>query len=207
MTFFDGWFDPEITVSTTAPVITLVSPAEGDIENDDTITIDVTDDSGFGLITIVVAGAGITGHQVVYTGSAFVAPYTTGVRSTITDGYRFAFTGPWATGELEVSVYATDFYGNFATDTFSWTVEAPEAGDDLSPQPFRDSVWRWRRRLNRQKCSVISVAIDDAYTPGPGFTLTALALEIARKPGLDRVVWRNGTGTNPTGSGSRSDGT
>jgi hypothetical protein len=58
-------------------------------------------------------------------------------------------------------------------------------GDTANPE-FEDSVWRFRRRPARQKCSVFSVAIEDANTAGPGFTLTALGLEVARKPGLDR---------------------
>lgn len=112
---------------------------------------------------------------------------------------------------------------DFAEEWFDWAYPDPNTqntdtlgepstslgdgffGDSLSTW-FRDSVWRWRRRPSRQKCSVISVAIDDAYSPGPGFVLTALGLEIGRKPGLDRVPWRNGTSTTPSGSGSNSDG-
>jgi hypothetical protein len=75
-----------------------------------------------------------------------------------------------------------------------------------SPWMFRDSVWRWRRRLSRQKCSVISVAIDDNYSPGEGFVLTALALELGMKPGLDRVPWHGGTTVNQQGSGSTPTG-
>ncbi len=208
MSFFTGWFDPESTSGdVVAPTITLVSPAEPDLDTDGTITVDVTDSSGFGTITILVSGAGFTGTQVVYAFNAFVTPFTSGVKSTITDGYRFAFSYSWEAGEIEVTVLAADADGNFTSEVFSWEVEAAAPGDDLTPQPFRDSVWRWRRRLNRQKCSVISIAIDDNYTPGPGFTLTALALEIGRKPGLDRIAWRNGTSSNPSGSGSNSDGT
>jgi hypothetical protein len=71
---------------------------------------------------------------------------------------------------------------------------------------FADSTWPWRRRLFRRKCSVISIAIDDNYTNGEGFTLTALALELAKKPGLDRIPWRSGTYTNTGGSGSSETG-
>lgn len=207
MTYFDGWFDPDVAVDTVAPTITLISPPEPDLETSDSIVIDVTDASGLGPVTILITGTGFSGTQVVYTGSTFVSPFTSGVRATIADGYRFTFSTTWLAGEISVSVLAVDTDGNFATDTFTWDIEAPAPGDDLTPQPFRDSVWRWRRRLNRQKCSVISVAIDDAYTAGPGFTLTALALELGRKSGLDRVPWRNGTHVNPTDSGSNSDGT
>lgn len=71
---------------------------------------------------------------------------------------------------------------------------------------LRDSVWRIRRRLSRQKCSVISIAIDDNYTDGEAFTLTALGLELAKKPGLDRMPWRGGSYTNTGGSGSSDTG-
>lgn len=215
-TYLSGWFDPDVlsAVDNDAPVITLVSPA--DFDDDYTIAavtpiiIDITDTTpGVGSVLITISGAGFTNTVVVYN-NAYLAPFSSSTTASITDGTRFTFipTGGWVPGEIEVFVLAIDVAGNIAADTFTWTIDAPEAGDDLTGNaPFRDSVWRWRRRLNRQKCSVISVAIDDAYTPGPGFTLTALAVEVARKPGLDRVVWRNGTGTNPTGSGSRSDGT
>lgn len=58
----------------------------------------------------------------------------------------------------------------------------------LSVGPLRDSVWRWRRRPHRQKCSVFSIVVSDLASAGPGFTLVALGLELAKKPGLDRTA-------------------
>lgn len=206
MTFFDGWWDPATTGDTTGPTITLIDPPEPDLEPGDSVVIDITDSGGFSQITILARGAGITGTQAVYTAGAYVTPFA-GTAAAITDGFRFTFSpsSGWQAGEIDIIVIAIDASGNLTSDVFEWDVEL--ATDSTGYTPFRDAVWRWRRRLHRQKCSVISVAIDDAYSPGPGFVLTALALEVAIKPGLDRVPWRDGTSTNPGNSGSNSDGT
>lgn len=58
-----------------------------------------------------------------------------------------------------------------------------------------DSTWEWVRRPSRQKCSVVSIALEDVNTDGPGFELTAFTLELARKQGLNRVPERTGTGS------------
>lgn len=91
--------------------------------------------------------------------------------------------------------------GSFGDGVFGDTPVAP-AGD---PWMLRDEVWRWTRRLRRTKCSVISVAIDDNYSPNEGFVLTALALDIGTLDGLDRVPWRGGTYANPGASGTSSN--
>lgn len=72
-------------------------------------------------------------------------------------------------------------------DTWGAATWGAGSWGDTSGYPHEDSVWRWRRRPARQKCSVFSVAISDASTNGPGFKLVALGLEFARKQGLDRV--------------------
>lgn len=73
-----------------------------------------------------------------------------------------------------------DTWGSGAWGDGSW-------GDTTMPS-FRDSVWRWRRRPHRQKCSVFSVVVSDVGSDGPGFTLTALGLELGKKTGLDRIA-------------------
>jgi hypothetical protein len=96
------------------------------------------------------------------------------------------------------------------TDTFgAESFGSGTLGDTSSgqaPYEFRDSVWEWRRRLARQKCSVISVAIDDNYSDGPGFVLTALYLELGQKQGPNRSPWRGGNassdGSDFSGGGS-----
>lgn len=52
---------------------------------------------------------------------------------------------------------------------------------------FRDGVFRIRKRPGRQKCSVFSLSISDNGTTTSGVEPIVLALEIARKPGLDRI--------------------
>ncbi len=71
---------------------------------------------------------------------------------------------------------------------------------DAGNATLEDSVWRFRRRPARQKCSVFSVSISDLGSDGPGFTLVVLALELARKPGLDRIpAVTGGNSTNSRG--------
>lgn len=123
------------------------------------------------------------------------------------------------------SVHVEVFYNEreFAEEIFDWnypdetqnndTFGAGSFGDgnfgDTSAVEriqFRDVTWPWRRRLFRRKCSVISVAIDDNYTNGEGFTLTALALELAKKPGLAKLPWLGGSFNNTGSNGSSNTG-
>lgn len=60
---------------------------------------------------------------------------------------------------------------------------------------LEDLVWDWQRDPAIQKCTAISIAVQDYNTDGPGFELAALTLELARKPGLNRGPTRSGTGT------------
>lgn len=60
---------------------------------------------------------------------------------------------------------------------------------------IEDSTWDWVRRPSRQKCSVISIALEDVNTDGPGFVLSAFTLELAKKQGLNRTPERTGTGS------------
>lgn len=125
------------------------------------------------------------------------------------------------THKVHVDVYYNE--REFAEESFDWDYTASTQnadtfgtglfgdgnfGDDtaLAGIQFRDVTWPWRRRLFRRKCSVLSVAIDDNYTNGEGFTLTALALELAKKPGLARLPWRAGTYNNTGGNGSSETG-
>jgi hypothetical protein len=97
-------------------------------------------------------------------------------------------------------------FDSVAFDSVAFEVDALVSLPERYAGFFRDAVWRWRRRLQRQKCSVISIAIDDNYTDGEGFVLTALALEIGRKQGLDRIPWRGGSSTTPHGTNDSGNG-
>lgn len=68
-------------------------------------------------------------------------------------------------------------------------------GDTTAIVTSKDLSWEWMRRPSRQKCGVISIAVEDAGTPGPGFVLNAISLRLARKPGLNRTPARGGTDT------------
>lgn len=100
---------------------------------------------------------------------------------------------------------------DFPEETFEWDVPDDSENTDTwgaatwgggvwgdtsaTTNGLRDSVWRWRRDPRIQKCSVFSPVISDAGSNGPGFTLTALGLKLARKAGLDRMPRVTG-GTN-----------
>ena len=217
MGWYGVWFgDYPDTDDITPPEIDLVSP-EDFSETFATATatpvvLDVTDASpGLRTVTIFASGSGLTGVQTVYYSGAYTPSFSSSSSTTaISGGTRFSVLPErgWSGGTLTLTVEAVDQDGNHSEETFTWSITSQAAAvSSGSPgYPFRDSVWRWRRRLARQKCSVISVAIEDSYSPNAGFTLTALALEVGRKPGLDRTPWRGGTFTNRSGSGNTSDG-
>lgn len=60
---------------------------------------------------------------------------------------------------------------------------------------LKDRTWEWVRRPARQKCSAVSIALEDVDTNGPGFVLSAFTFELARKSGLNRTPARSGTGS------------
>lgn len=212
MGYFEGWFDNDGSViDESPPTITKVSPASFDADYSvarvTPVVIDITDATP-GVDFIVVT----SGSTLVYYGTptgSWGADYTGSSFTAISGGYRLSIlpTAGWPSGALSLLITGIDSHGNLATLTVSLTV--PSAAQDslqASTWMFRDSVWRWRRRLSRPRCSVVSVAIDDNYTEGPGFILTALALEIGRKTGLDRVPWRAGTTTSVHGTTTISNG-
>lgn len=216
MTWFGPWFGAEAGGGggeTTPPTVTKLSPSAFDADFGvaavTPIVIRATDSSGIGLITVIRAGA------VVYYGTAvdlaagtgFAAQYAASTVATVSGGYSLSIlpSAGWQSGDTVTLVTtAVDLAGNYTALTT--TLAMPAADEASLPTFLRDSVWRWRRRLRRRKCSVISVAIDDRYSVTEGFTLTALALEIGMMPGLDRVPWRGGTVTSPGGTNTISNG-
>lgn len=123
---------------------------------------------------------------------------------------RFAGFGTWdpADGEHNVHVEISYDERDFHEEYWDWTVPDDTQNTDTwgsstwgggvwadTSSTFwaRDSVWRWRRMPRKQKCSVFSITISDNFTDGPGFVLTALGLELARKSGLDRIAVPGGT--------------
>ena len=126
---------------------------------------------------------------------------------------RFAGFGTWdpadGTHKIRTEIYydERDWLEEFwewdvpdaTQNTDTWgaaTWGAGTWGDTASSSFTRDSVWRWRRMPRKQKCSVFSIVISDNFTDGPGFSLVALGLELARKTGLDRIAVPGGTNVN-----------
>jgi hypothetical protein len=72
----------------------------------------------------------------------------------------------------------------------TWGTSGPW-GDETNTQTdalfFRDSVFRLRGRPHRQKCSVFSVEFSDQGCVSGRFEPVVLALELGKKPGLDRI--------------------
>jgi len=62
---------------------------------------------------------------------------------------------------------------------------------DNSGLYFRDNVFKFRRRPQRQKCSVFSIEFSDQGATNAGFVPVALGLELGQKPGLDRIPTSN----------------
>lgn len=196
---------------TTAPTVTKVSPAAFNpsysVAQSEPVVVDITDATpGLGFMVVT------SGDSVVYYGTptgAYGTAYLGSTVTAITNGYRLSIlpADGWSSGTLTLTVAALDSVGNLTTLVISLMVPAADQETiQALPLDLRDSVWRWRRRLRRQKCSVVSIAIDDNYSDGPGFVLTALSLEIGRKKGLDRTPARGGTNTNSAGSGTTGNG-
>lgn len=220
MGWFGVWFGAGRDNSdSVVPTVSLVSPTEFDDDYDiasvTPVVFEITDAlPGLRTATVFVTGPGFEGVQAAYYNDALVTPFTSDSTVTaITGGLSFSLlpANGWSPGTLTIIVEAVDQDGNHILESFDWLIPLPaaiaSAAEGNAGYPFRDSTWRWKRRLNKQKCSVVSVAIEDSGSDGPGFVLTALALEIRRKSGLDRIPWRGGTVTNRAGTHDINDGT
>jgi len=105
---------------TTAPVVTVVSPAAGStIDYDDTLTIDVTDETSLLEVILMAKYASSSidrATEVIWDGSAFMFPFENSTRTVITNGHRYAInrTRGWQSSPT-VDVRAIDTGGNEAT--------------------------------------------------------------------------------------------
>lgn len=99
----------------TAPVVTLVSPAEGsEIDPYADIVLDVTDNGGFRRIFLYVE-QGID-WDVVHNGDSFAPEFSGSTRAPISGGWRYTISrgGRWRSGALAFKAYAIDQQGNEA---------------------------------------------------------------------------------------------
>lgn len=117
----------EETSSGGVPEIALVSPAEGAIDTTDSIVIDVTDvDDDIFSVIIYVQNVNLGTVELVVHGTigaaTIFAPFSSSVRTPITDGYRYTITrtGGWIDTDITVHVLATDTLGNSDEDEFDF---------------------------------------------------------------------------------------
>lgn len=105
-----------MNLDSVGPVISITA---GDLNDDDSVTVDVTDAKGASDLAAVVIK--VVHHtrertEVVYQSSAFADPYVTdGVESAITNGRRFVFSKLWDDDDMAITVLAVDAGGNVAT--------------------------------------------------------------------------------------------
>jgi hypothetical protein len=85
------------------------------------------------------------------------------------------------------------------TNTDTWGAGTWGAGvwgdTSATVSNLEDLTWDWIRGPAVQKCNAISISVEDVNTDGPGFELSAITLELARKSGLNRGPHRTGTGS------------
>jgi hypothetical protein len=96
------------------PALGNISPADlSELEPDDTIAFDVTDNGAlYGIFVWVAWVSGV--DEVVFDGTAFRSRYAASTRDAIVGGWRFtvARTGGWPRLEAELQVEAIDPGGN-----------------------------------------------------------------------------------------------
>ena len=110
---------PPPVVDTTPPVVSNYSPLPGtSLSSTDSISFDVTDDSGAFHCLFVVARFNSTGDRdVVHVGVSFSPKYVaTSSRAAITDGFRYTVrkAGGWPASPT-FEVFAVDAGGNEAS--------------------------------------------------------------------------------------------
>lgn len=106
--------------------------------------------------------------------------------------------------KVKVNVYMDEAKG--AIETFTWDTEDDLVtggwGDATWGAGFwgdpsgtainaKDSVWRWTRRLSRQKCSAISIEIQISSRYGKAVVPTVIMLEIGNKNTMQKVPTRS----------------
>ncbi len=109
-------FEIAAPLDTAAPVIDNFSPAQGsDIEPQQSLMFDVTDESGL-FSTIIVHAVFADGvEEVVHDGTNFRGFYTsTSSRVLITNGWRYTVlrSGGWPSSPVMIRVFAVDGGGN-----------------------------------------------------------------------------------------------
>jgi hypothetical protein len=100
---------------------------------------------------------------------------------------------PFHDEEFMVSIPSDSHFNDSGWGGSTWGTSGPWGDDDnLTVQLgkslwFRDGVFKFRHRPARQKCSVFTLEFSDSGTTNSGFIPIVVAVEIARKKGLDRI--------------------
>jgi hypothetical protein len=99
---------------------------------------------------------------------------------------------PFHSQELQVNVpgigtgtFNTSLWGDSIWGNGSWGDSNNQNGEE--GLWFRDGTYRYRKMVQRQKCSVFSLEFSDLGAQTASFVPIALAIEIGLKNGLDRV--------------------
>ena len=110
---------PAPPADVTAPVVTLVSPLDGQVEPTTAVVFDVTEESTAGLCDVFVYAvfAASGDVEVIHDGDAFTARYLgQSARPAITGGFRYTVrrTGGWPSNP-RIRVKAIDRAGNVSS--------------------------------------------------------------------------------------------
>jgi hypothetical protein len=101
--------------------------------------------------------------------------------------FNTAFWGSDTNG----STWGANTWGDSAAFTYGTDRADFGVSNPASNLWFRDGVFRYRKRPQRQKCSVISFEFSDCGAATQGFIPVALGLELGKKTGLDRIPGAN----------------
>lgn len=98
---------------------------------------------------------------------------------------------------VQGSNFNTSVWGGIGGEPSEWGTGGPWGDDQNAIYTavngvetnlyFEDRVFRFRKRPQRQKCSVFSIEFSDQSAPHSGFVPVVVALELGLKQGLDRI--------------------
>jgi hypothetical protein len=83
------------------------------------------------------------------------------------------------TSDLNVSTWGAGTWGS------GWWGDSASSGF-----AYEDNVWRWSRRLSRQKCNSISIEISFSSSDGLGAVPTVIMLELGNRNTMDKIPTR-----------------
>lgn len=112
---------------------------------------------------------------------------------------RVGWWGEWfGDHDLRLRVYINEKRSFEQEDTIDWAAQTNELsatttwGSDFwgfgtYGGADADNLWRWTKRMNRQKCSAIMFELSDQGAATASFAPVVFAMEVGIKPNLDRI--------------------